>query len=172
MKKKFNVNNRTKALFIAGLFFLVACGGSEQTSEDVASSDVEVVFTQESSDSERYVANIAIEGMACEMMCGSKIAGTLNELDGVSQTNIEFEGEGKTNYALVEFDATTVSEQEMIKAVESIADGIYSVNKVEVKHYTVSEESTGEDEEESGSAYEPEIQYHLPNIFSVFTRLF
>jgi len=71
----------------------------------------------------------------------------------------------------VEFDANTVSEQEMIKAVQAIANGHYKVNSVEVKHVVAGPE-TEEKDEEKVSSYKPELQYQLPNIFSVFSRLF
>jgi len=71
----------------------------------------------------------------------------------------------------VEYDATTVSEQEMIKTVHSIADGHYQVNAVEVKHTVKStDEEAAEDDDKS--AFQPSISYELPNIFSVFSALF
>jgi len=165
---KLRINKWTSLLFSASLILLVACGGND-TSDSSADSDVPVTFTEETGSEEKYVATIAIEGMACEMMCGNKIAGTLSELKGVTSTDIDFSGEGEINHALVEFDATTVSEREMIKAVQSIANGAYKVNSVEVKHIKV---ASNEPKENESSAYRPEMQYKLPNVFSVFAGLF
>lgn len=166
---KLRVNKLTSLLFMSAIVILAACGGSNENKDETSNTDIPVTFTEESGEEEKYVANIAIEGMACEMMCGNKIAGTLNELDGVVNTDIEFNGEGEINHALVEFDATTVNEDEMIKAVQSIADGHYKVSSVEVKHIKVV--SSG-DSEEKGSAYKPSLEYSLPNVFSVFAGLF
>jgi copper chaperone CopZ len=165
------LNNIIKSLFVASMVFLGACSSTEQDSDMTSDSEVNVTFTQESGPSEKFLANIAIEGMACEMMCGNKIAGELNGLDGVKKTDIEFKGEGEVNYAVVEFDANTVSEQEMIKTVESIANGHYKVNAVEVKH-VVAETQALEEDEEKVSSYSPRLRYRLPNIFTVFSRLF
>lgn len=169
---KLTVNKFSSSLFLASLILLAACSGSTEQAEEKASAsdDVKVTFTEEVGDQEKYVANIAIEGMACEMMCGSKIAGTLEELDGVNQTGIDFKGEGEINHALVEFDATVISEQEMINAVHSIANGHYKVSSVEVKH--IKKGKTTPAEAEDASAYAPKLEYSLPNVFSVFTALF
>jgi len=153
------------------LLLLGACTGTDQAAEVENNSEVNVTFTEVTGPSEKYLANIAIDGMACEMMCGSKIAGELNGLEGVRNTEIDFKGEGEVNFAVVEFDANTVSEQEMIQTVQAIANGHYKVNAVEVQHVVAGPKSETEDEEKV-SAYEPHLQYRLPNIFSVFTRLF
>jgi copper chaperone CopZ len=167
---KVRLNNITRSLFMVALVTLGACTGTDETRNAETKSDVKVTFTEEAGASEKYMANIAIDGMACEMMCGSKIAGELNGLDGVKNTEIDFKGEGEVNFAVVEFDANTVSEQEMIEAVQAIANGHYKVNAVEVKHVVAGAEK--EEEEEKVSALKPTLQYQLPNIFSVFTRLF
>ncbi|HKK40677.1 MAG TPA: hypothetical protein VJ949_14745 [Cryomorphaceae bacterium] len=168
---KLRLNNITRALFVVSLVVLGACSGTDEASEAEANPTVNVTFTEETGPTEKYLAKIAVDGMACEMMCGSKIAGELNGLNGVKNTDIEFIGEGEENFAVVEFDANTVSEQEMIKAVQAIANGHYKVNSVEVKHVVAGPE-TEEKDEEKVSSYKPELQYQLPNIFSVFSRLF
>ncbi|MFT6996841.1 MAG: copper chaperone CopZ [Cryomorphaceae bacterium] len=168
---KIRLNSITRPLFMVSLVILGACSESDQAIDVKTNPEVNVTFTEVSGPYEKYLANIAIDGMACEMMCGSKIAGELNGLEGVKNTDIEFKGEGQVNFALVEFDANTVSEQEMIKAVQAIANGHYKVNSVEVKH-VVAGAQTEEEEEKKVSAYKPGLQYQMPNIFSVFTRLF
>lgn len=170
LQMKVRLNNITRSLFMVALFALGACTGTDENRNAESNSDVKVTFTEEAGTSEKYMANIAIDGMACEMMCGSKIAGELNGLNGVKNTEIDFKGEGEVNFALVEFDANTVSEQEMIDAVQAIANGHYKVNAVEVKHVVEATES--QEEEDKVGSLKPTLQYQLPNIFSVFTRLF
>lgn len=162
-------NKISKALFAMAVLIMVACAETSSDEKSSEKSDVPVTFVKESGETEGYVANIAIEGMGCEMMCGSKISGELNQLAGVKNISIDFKGAGETNYAVVEYDATTVSEQEMIKTVNSIADGHYKVNAVEVKQIVKSEEPESDNDD---SAYQPSISYELPNVFSVFTALF
>jgi copper chaperone CopZ len=164
-------NNISKALFALIMVFMVACAENTSSEQSAESSEVPVTYVKESGESESYVANIAIDGMGCEMACGSKISGELTQLAGVKNISIDFKGAGETNYALVEYDAAAVSEQEMIKTVHSIADGHYKVNAVEVKHIV---KSTNDEvvEDEDKSAFQPSISYELPNIFSVFSALF
>ena len=163
------VNNFTRTLFLAILTILVAC--TEIDKKTVATdSTIEVTFVEETGPEETFVANIAIDGMHCEMGCGGRIAKELNQLEGVKNTDIDFFGEGETNFALVEFDANTVSEQEMIKVVNDLSSGNYNVSAVEVKHIVKSEESA--EEEDDASAFNPRVDYKLPNIFSAFSRLF
>lgn len=169
---KARINKFNSALFMGVLILLGACSGTDKNTEVKTNSEVDVTFTEATGSTEKYLANIAIDGMACEMMCGNKIAQELNGLNGVKNTDIDFKGEGEVNFALVEFDANTVSEQEMINAVQSIANGHYKVNSVEVKHIVAEETAKEEEETESVSAYTPKLQYQLPNIFSVFSRLF
>lgn len=164
-----SVNNISKTLFLVMLTILVACSETDKTTVST-DSDIEVTFVEEAGAEEAFVANIAIDGMHCEMGCGGRIASELNQLDGVKNTDIDFFGEGETNFALVEFDANTVSEQEMIKAVNELSSGHYSVSAVEVKHIVKSEEAV--EEEDDASAFNPTVDYKLPNIFSVFSRLF
>jgi len=164
-----SINNISRYLFLAMLAILVACSETATTSES-SETNVEVTFIEETGTKDTYVANIAIDGMHCEMGCGGRIAGELNQLAGVKNTDIDFFGEGETNFALVEFDANTVSEQEMIKAVNEMSSGHYNVSAVEVKHIVKSEEV--EEEEDDASAFNPSLEYKLPNIFAVFGRLF
>lgn len=168
---KFRLNTLTRALFVVSLIVFGGCSETNPAVEVKTNSDVNVTFSEETGPAEKHLANIAIDGMACEMMCGSKIASELNGLEGVKNTEIEFKGEGEVNFALVEFDAESVGEQEMIEAVQAIANGHYKVKSVEVKHVMAGSNSE-EAEDDKVSVAKPGIRYPLPNIFSVFSRLF
>jgi len=155
-------------LFAAAILSFNACQtGSESRTE--FQSDVPVTFTESQEGSaEKYVASLAITGMSCQMMCGSMITKTLAGLDGVKNTEIEFESAEEANFAIVEFDARKVSEKEMIAAVEKIADGHYKVASVKVVHYLPANAAA----ESGATSYNQKLDYKLPNIFSVFSRLF
>lgn len=163
-------------LFLASAVFVFAgCSNSVENIETSANGEVNVTYTETLAEgAERYIATIAIEGMACEMMCGNKIAGTLNGLEGVKSTDIEFKGEGEINTAIVDFDHTLITEHEMIEAVNGLANGVYKVKSVNVTHYKVAESKIDPDAsgDEKVSSYNQVLNYHLPNIFSVFSRLF
>ncbi|MEM9051832.1 MAG: heavy metal-associated domain-containing protein, partial [Bacteroidota bacterium] len=80
------------------LTILVACSETDKTTVST-DSDIEVTFVEEAGAEEAFVANIAIDGMHCEMGCGGRIASELNKLAGVKNTDIDFFGEGETNFA-------------------------------------------------------------------------
>jgi copper chaperone CopZ len=162
-------------VFIAGvLFVILSIAGCNTTEAPVTadSKDARITYIEEISlEDEKYVASLAVEGMACEMMCGNMISGALADLDGVQETEIDFNGAEEANFVLVEFDANKVSEKEMISAVEALADGHYKVNAVKVTHFKPSNTTSKEDSEKV-SSYDPRIKVEIPNIFGVFSRLF
>ncbi len=171
------MRNLIKFWGVAGMLGgLILIGGCSEQGKDSSAqvADVQVTYTEIASNSgDKYIAGLDIEGMACEMMCGNKIAGTLNGLDGVKNTDIEFNGEGEINRAFVEYDNTAISEKEMIAAVNAVANGHYKVKSVNVVHHKADKSAAEEKEEKSDKiSYSPRLDYRLPNIFSVFSRLF
>jgi copper chaperone CopZ len=153
-----------------------ACSNGDSASQKDENA-IDVTYTETAAEgTDRYVATLAIEGMACEMMCGNKIAGTLNGLDGVINTEIEFEGEGEINSAVVEFDHNMLSEKEMIEAVQALAGGAYKVRAVNVVHHKVAQNQDDVIEEKDDAdkigSYGQIPDYRIPNIFSVFSQLF
>jgi len=158
------------AVLTAATLVLFMSGCSTSTdSNTVVENEAEVTFVEETADMEKYVASLSIDGMACEMACGSKISGTLADLTGVKNTSIEFNGAEEDNFAVVEFDASQISEKEMISAVEGLNNGHYSVKAVKITHFKKNEKELKEDK--VGSVNQS-FDYDLPNFFSVFSRLF
>jgi copper chaperone CopZ len=109
------------------------------------------------------------------MACGSKISGALAQLEGVGKTDVDFKGAGENNSVVVEYDANSVSETKMIDAVNNLKGGHYEVKSVSVTHHQASDAAPAagkEKKKEKISTIAPKLQYELPNIFSVFSRLF
>jgi copper chaperone CopZ len=180
MKKNNRLFKTTVAIAVA--VFMVACGGQSNQKDEAASeapSDVTVSYIEKvSDDGEKYSASLAIDGMACEMMCGSKISSALAGVEGVSNAEIEFNGAEEDNYAVVEFDGSQVSEQKMIEAVQALANGHYKVKSVEVTHFmapdgsNVNSDIEEEEDAEVVGMVKPKLEYQLPNVFSALARLF
>ena len=164
---------RNGALGILFIILLVFSGCSERTktiSKEV--DELKITYVEEvNSDDEKYVASLAVEGMACEMMCGGLISGALAKLEGVKETEIDFNGVEEDNFVLVEFDANSVSEKEMVSAIETLADGHYDVNAVKVTHFRPAS-SAQQEKKEKVSSYDTRLKIEMPNIFGVFSRLF
>jgi len=83
----------------------------------------------------KTVAKMSIGGMMCAEGCGGKIQQDLRALPGVVGTELEFTEGAPENTVKVEFDPTVTDEKKLIECVNGIADGKYSVSKVEVLHY-------------------------------------
>jgi copper chaperone CopZ len=165
-------------LIVTALLLAVACTNEQSTeNEDVkVGAQVEVTRTEVPSEAgvEKYVARLDIDGMGCAMACGSKISSALAALEGVNHTGIDFIGAGEKNAAIVEFDASKISEQELIETVNALSGGgHYAVKAVQVVHHTAGASAVeGKDEKVSNFNPNPKLKYAFPNIFSVFSRLF
>ena len=78
------------------------------------------------------IADISIDGMSCEMMCGSSIKKALAALPGVNSTEIKFIEGDVRDHAVVNYDAAKISDAEMVDAIQSLYDGQYKVVAVKI----------------------------------------
>lgn len=97
----------------------------------------ETVVVHRDLDSEviKTVAKMSIGGMMCADGCGGKIQQDLRALPGVISTELEFTENSPENTVKVEYDPAVTDEKKLIECVQGIADGKYTVSKVEVLHY-------------------------------------
>ena len=171
MKSIISILNLSLALALLGI--LAACGNTENAKTSEVVKEVTITHTEAIADgSEKYIAKLAIEGMSCAMMCGGKIASTLEKLDGVTKVDIEFVDADEESFALVEYDSSVITEKEMVAGVHGIADGIYQVKSVNITHYKVAATNLKTPENSRVSSFEPQFRYKLPNIFSALVRIF
>lgn len=110
---------------------LASCG------EVASPAKPETVIEHRDLDSEviKTVARMSIGGMMCAEGCGGKIQQDLRALPGVIGTELEFTENSPENTVKVEYDPTATDEKKLIECVNGIADGKYTVSKVEVLHY-------------------------------------
>lgn len=123
MKKLFSL--------IALTILLNACGEVAPP----ANTETSVVHRDLDSEVIKTVAKMSIGGMMCAEGCGGKIQQDLQALPGVVGTDLEFTEGSPENTVKVEYDPAVTDEKKLIECVKSIADGKYSVSKVEVLHY-------------------------------------
>ncbi len=147
---------------------------SEAAGERLVPIDRATVFSE--SGEKKTTATLAVGGMGCAMACGSKISSALAALDGVDNPDVSFIGAGEDNSVTVEFDASKVTEEEMINAVNGMKGGHYEVKRVMVTEYMSKSEPSdaegGEVKKDKIGAITPKLRYELPDIFGVFSRLF
>ena len=116
---------------LAFAIILGACG------EVAPPKKPEAVIEHRDLDSEviKTVAKMSIGGMMCAEGCGGKIQQDLRALPGVVGTELDFTEGNAENTVKVEYDPSVTDEKKLIECVNGIADGKYTVSKVEVLHY-------------------------------------
>lgn len=164
------------ALQLSAIALLWSCGGTSESSLEAHGTGTglekvvqEVVIT---SGDPVTVADLQIEGMSCEMMCGGSIRKALNGLVGVAGTEIAFHEGDEPDHAVVTYDEALLSDEELIKAVQALYDGQYRVTAVTITRQ-VKGTSAGASTETNASGGD-EVQVYLPGsvvVPSVITLL-
>jgi mercuric ion binding protein len=131
-----------------------SCGSS---SEQTQTTSTEV------STENLTVADYAIEGMVCAMGCAATIEKDVASLTGVVNSDVDYEL-GKAHF---EFDATAISEKEIIAKIESIADGQYKVNKWVEAEIIETKEVDDSEKSESTITKVSLPSFKIPNLFTL-----
>jgi copper chaperone CopZ len=111
-------------------------------------------------------------------MCTGAIKKSLASLDGVKNTAVYFDPERKNqDYATLEFDQQSVTEKELIAAIEKLNDGQYKVKSVEIVINEVSFEKIDDkaDKKEIKTTGKisaiPSIRIAVPSIMALLGRM-
>lgn len=153
-------------LTVVSMSFFVACSDANSSSETTLEKSI--------IDPAKVLAvDYKIEGMTCKMGCAKTIEKTIAGLNGVAASSVNFDEE-KGHF---EFDASLISEKEIISAIENVAD-----------QYKVSKWTEGVDKEESKEKEIEEIpeetktenksttnvkllpSFEIPNIFKLLVN--
>lgn len=166
------LKNQLPALVAA--LFLFACSGNapvEVTLADVPRTEIVVGI---STGEPMTIADLSIEGMSCEHMCGGAIKKALAKL-GVQGTEIKMSETEAPNHAIVTYDGTKLNDGQLIQAIHAMHDGQYKVVAVAVTKQVKSaagsaEGSKAEAEDETVSVLAPK-DIVLPSILALIGRL-
>ncbi|TBX71006.1 heavy-metal-associated domain-containing protein [Flavobacterium silvisoli] len=127
--------NFTKSLLICGLAstLLLSC-------KDTASKPTTADGNETSTTVEKKVPAVAvkpetasfkIEGMTCAIGCAKTIEKKLAKMDGVQKATVDFDKKEAT----VDFDASVLTPEKLVQAVESTGDGAtYKVSNVKTNN--------------------------------------
>jgi copper chaperone CopZ len=157
------------------ILFTLGCGRtasvSDQVTANVERTVKEVVVTE---GVPVTVADLSIEGMSCEQMCGGAIRKALAGL-GVEGTEIKMNEAEGPDHAIVTYDPGKVSDAQMIEAIQKLHDGQYKVIAVaitkQVKGTTAtSGEEKAASDEKGVSAYSGR-EVVLPSIVALLSRI-
>jgi mercuric ion binding protein len=135
-----------------------SCGSNAEQTETTSTEVATEILT---------VADYAIEGMVCAMGCAATIEKDIASLTGVVNSEVDYEV-GKAHF---EFDASAISEKEIIAKIESIADGQYKVNKwVEAERLEELIETKEVDDSEKSESTITNVSlpsFKIPNLFTL-----
>lgn len=134
----------SKYPLLTALLLSVACGQAPSptaltNAADIARTVSEVVITE---GTPVTTADLRIDGMSCEMMCGSAIKKALAGLPGIEATDIEFHEGDEADHAIVTYDESKVNDAQMIEAVQKIHDGAYKVLAISITKQVKGEGTT------------------------------
>ncbi len=119
--------NTAKTFALGSLLITFGCGQAPEQTAQVASGIARTVNEVVISEGTPVAtADLKIEGMSCEMMCGGAIKKALAALPGIADTEIKFHA-ADGDHAIVTYDASKVNDTQMVEAVQKINDGAYRV---------------------------------------------
>ncbi len=122
---------------------------------------------------EKSSLNIAVEGMSCSHSCAPFIEKKLKGTEGVLEAKVSFENKS----AEVVINSNEVSKEEIVKKIESIANGIYKVEGVEESKVEEVENKEVESNDEASVDFDitdtevSSSSFQLPNLFSLLNSL-
>jgi len=161
----------TLGLVIAAVVFTWSC--STDSTSAVERTVETVVNVTEVDGAPKTIANLGIEGMACERACGGSIKKALLKMDGVLTADIKFDADDVVNYAVIEFDEQKISSEQMVKTVSELNKGQFTIKSVAIeKQVNKSSQSSQIDKSSSGksSSKVGEVDsrvFSLPNVLDI-----
>ena len=154
---------------------LLSCSTNSPAPQVASNIERTVVETAISSGTPVTMADISIDGMTCEMMCGGSIKKALGALPGIASTEIEFFEGDERDHAIVTFDESKVKDAQMIEAIQGLYDGQYKVLAVKITKQvkagsSASSEAATTKEEHPVSVLAPAAVI-LPGILSLLSHV-
>ena len=153
---------------------IAACSGNapvEQAVSSVARTVNEVAIT---SGEPVTIADLSIDGMSCEQMCGGAIKKALAKL-GVQGTEIRMSEDDSPNHAIVTYNGGTLTDAQIIEAIQALHDGQYKVLAIDitkqVKGGTGNGESAKAEVEDDARSVAAPKDLVLPSIVALIGRL-
>ena len=98
---------------------------------------------------EMRIASYEIEGMVCEMGCGSSLRKGLYATNAVDEVEVEYEEERKQNLIHVHYQSGKTTTVEMLKVIQELNDGQFTAKLIEDN---LDESGTRADDNENESA--------------------
>lgn len=175
----------SKSFAMRNIFFgiglvsiLVACSSS--------TTDATVAVADKDDAPKEVIANVVpnrmltvdIDGMVCQMGCGSSIRKELKATNGVGDCSFDFEDGRPTNTATIEFDKEVITADEITTIISEINDGQFTVgtsNAAPLKKPSDDsaelDPSSSTTEENTAVTMTSTSGYQMPNFLDIFSNL-
>ncbi len=121
---------------------------------------------------------LEVDGMSCEHACGGAIRMALKETNAVDRVSFDFVTERKTNKAIISFDKSKITVDEIIAIVQKVNKGQFTTGKsvtetIEAKNVERANSSTenAENTKTIETSFSDET-IEMPNILSFIRRIF
>ncbi len=115
----------TKLVTLLCVILLLASCEKKDEKKSVEAKTTEKKELSATADLKKVALNI--EGMTCEIGCARTIQSKLSKIEGIKFAEVNFE----KKKGIVEYDASKVSEKEIVAVVEEIAGGdLYKVSDI------------------------------------------
>jgi len=172
------MNTHSPLPFLALAAMLFSCGHaapSNGTAADATAGVVRVVREVAiTGGSPVTTADLGIEGMSCEMMCGGSIKKALAKLPGVTVAEIRFDEGAERDHAIVTYDDSQVTDAQMIEAVHKLHGGQYKVVSITITKQVMAAGDASEREDAAGNreaagVYAPPASALLPSVLTLLT---
>lgn len=167
------------SLFVLGASLLFSCssGDSAEGLAGSATSSIQRVVNEVvvSSGEPVTMADLSINGMSCEMMCGGAIKKAMAKMPGVVSTEIVFNEGDDLDHAVVTYNEAEVSDAELVAAIQALYDGQYQVKGIAITRQVKGsgQISTGDVEVSQTSkvsVYAP-AAILLPSVITILSRI-
>lgn len=166
------------SLIAGAALFATACSTTSSSNmadaaAEVAAAGIERVVTDQVINAGVPVttADLAIDGMSCEMMCGGSIKKALARLPGISGTEIAFVEGDERDHAIVTYDPSQVSDAQMIDAIHALHEGQYQVKTVHITRQVLASGEEGASPAASGDAASVEVFLPRPAVLPSLVAL-
>ena len=166
---------------VSVISLFACCRPAEVATADsaAAAANIErtVIDTEITSGTPVTFADLKIEGMTCEQMCGGSIKKALAALPGIASTKIDFDGKDG-DHAVVTYDPAMVSDEQMIQAIHALHEGQYKVLAVSITKQVKVEGAAAEEENKGAAEVSAEVQAAaatavaiVPSIFELLSKI-
>lgn len=124
--------------------------------------------TESPASTEPQTYTLNVEGFSCGFACPATIKKGLNQIEGVSAVEIDYEDERA--YQICSVTAIGVSESAITEKIESLNNGQYKVvAHVEKNNSNSDEVETSSTEKDKEASIMDGVSFEVPSFFDLFT---